>query len=173
MDIFWKTIFSLPHWAFTPYHFLLVSIYLDLLPQALYEEHVVGKTPSWELGNLRPFTHQHRCLPPYLCPGQTLLMWESIPRQVDKKSGVPEEEKGVWGSQGGNRGLEFSRRRKGQIIFFYISWSEVKWSRSVPWTLHPWDSPGKNTRVGYHFLLQGIFPTQGLNLGLPHWRQTL
>ena len=27
--------------------------------------------------------------------------------------------------------------------------------------------------VGCHFLLQGIFPTQGLNLGLPHCRQTL
>ena len=31
------------------------------------------------------------------------------------------------------------------------------------------DSPGKNTRVGCHALLQGIFPTQGLNPGLPHW----
>ena len=29
--------------------------------------------------------------------------------------------------------------------------------------LHPWDFPGKNTRVGCHFLLQGIFPTQGSN----------
>ena len=27
--------------------------------------------------------------------------------------------------------------------------------------LCPWDSPGKNTRVGCHSLLQGIFPTQG------------
>ena len=27
--------------------------------------------------------------------------------------------------------------------------------------------------VGCHFLLQGIFPTQGSNLGLPHCRQTL
>ena len=27
--------------------------------------------------------------------------------------------------------------------------------------------------MGYHFLLQGIFPTQGLNLGLTHCRQTL
>ena len=27
--------------------------------------------------------------------------------------------------------------------------------------LHPWDSPGKNAGVGCHFLLQGIFPTQG------------
>ena len=30
--------------------------------------------------------------------------------------------------------------------------------------LCPWDSPGKNTGVGCHFLLQGIFPTQGSNL---------
>ena len=29
--------------------------------------------------------------------------------------------------------------------------------------LCPWDSLGKNTRVGYCALLQGIFPTQGLN----------
>ena len=32
--------------------------------------------------------------------------------------------------------------------------------------LHPWNSPGKTTGVGGHFLLQGMFPTQGLNLGL-------
>ena len=30
------------------------------------------------------------------------------------------------------------------------------------------DPPGKNTGVGCHFLLQGIFPTQGLNLYLLH-----
>ena len=35
------------------------------------------------------------------------------------------------------------------------------------------DFPGKNTRVGCHFLLQGIFPTQGLNVGLLHCRQIL
>ena len=32
--------------------------------------------------------------------------------------------------------------------------------------LCPWDFPGKNTGVGCHFLLQGIFPTQELNLRL-------
>ena len=32
------------------------------------------------------------------------------------------------------------------------------------------DSPGKNTGVGCHALLQGIFPTQGLNPGLRHCR---
>ena len=36
-----------------------------------------------------------------------------------------------------------------------------------------WDSPGKNTGVGCHFLLQGMFATQGSNLGLPHCRQFL
>ena len=30
--------------------------------------------------------------------------------------------------------------------------------------LPPWESPGKNTGVGCHFLLQGIFLTQGSNL---------
>ena len=35
------------------------------------------------------------------------------------------------------------------------------------------DSPGKNTGVGCHFLLQGIFPTQGSNPGLLHCRQIL
>ena len=39
--------------------------------------------------------------------------------------------------------------------------------------LCPWDSPGKNTQVGCHALLQSIFPTQGLNpglLSLLHWQ---
>ena len=39
--------------------------------------------------------------------------------------------------------------------------------------LRPWNSPGKNTGVGCHFLLQGIFSTQGSNVGLPHGGQIL
>ena len=39
--------------------------------------------------------------------------------------------------------------------------------------LRPWDFPGKNTGVGCHFLLQEIFPTQGLNPSLPHCWLTL
>ena len=34
-----------------------------------------------------------------------------------------------------------------------------------------WDFPGKNTGVGCHLLLTGIFLTQELNLGLLHFRQ--
>ena len=49
---------------------------------------------------------------------------------------------------------------------------------ATPWTvahrlLCPWNSPGKNSEVGCHFLLQGIFPTQGLQphlLRLLHWQ---
>ena len=58
------------------------------------------------------------------------------------------------------------------------SLSHVRLSVS-PWTvactrlLCPWDFLGKNTGVGCHFLLQGIFLTQGSNPGLLHCRQTL
>ena len=38
------------------------------------------------------------------------------------------------------------------------------------WFLCPWNFPGKNTEVGCHFLLQGNFLTQGLNLYLLHWQ---
>ena len=40
-------------------------------------------------------------------------------------------------------------------------------------TYSPWKSPGQNTGVGSLSLLQGIFPTQGLNPGLPQCRQIL
>ena len=50
---------------------------------------------------------------------------------------------------------------------------------ATPWIvactklLRPWDFQGKSTGVGCHFLLQGLFPTQGSNPGLSHCRQTL
>ena len=37
----------------------------------------------------------------------------------------------------------------------------------------PWNSLGQNTGVGSLSLLQGFFPAQGLNPGLPHYRQIL
>ena len=45
----------------------------------------------------------------------------------------------------------------------------------TPWCiahqlLYRWNSPGKNTGAGCHFLLQGIFPTQGSNPCLLHWQ---
>ena len=71
------------------------------------------------------------------------------------------------------------------FFFFSLSFRLLVLSRSVvsdslrphglkpARLLCPWDSPGKNTGVGCHALLQGIFPTQGSNSGLPCCRQIL
>ena len=48
--------------------------------------------------------------------------------------------------------------------------SNSLWSHGL---YSPWNSLGQNTRVGSLSLLQGIFPIQGLNSGLPHCRQIL
>ena len=53
------------------------------------------------------------------------------------------------------------------------SHSVVSYSLQPHGLYNPWNSPGQNTGVGSHSLLQGIFPTQGLNPGLPHCRQIL
>ena len=47
------------------------------------------------------------------------------------------------------------------------------WAVACTRLLRPWDFLGKSTGVGCHFLLPGIFPTQGSNPGLPHCRQML
>ena len=49
----------------------------------------------------------------------------------------------------------------------------TSWTVTYQAPLCPWDFPDKSTEVGCHFLLQGIFPTQGSNQGLLYCRQTL
>ena len=51
---------------------------------------------------------------------------------------------------------------------FSESHSVVSNSLWPPGLYSPWNSPGQNTGVGSLSLLQGIFPTQGLNPGLPY-----
>ena len=46
----------------------------------------------------------------------------------------------------------------------------VAWLCLTPLLLCSWDFSGKNTGVGYHFLLQGIVLTQGSNLYLLNWQ---
>ena len=53
---------------------------------------------------------------------------------------------------------------------------KVKVSQSCPTPcdyMDSWNSPGQNTELGSISLLQGIFPTQGSNPGLPHHRWIL
>ena len=47
-----------------------------------------------------------------------------------------------------------------------LQWAWLLCAQSLARLKCPWDSPGKNTGVGCHFLLQGIFLTQELNLCL-------
>ena len=54
-----------------------------------------------------------------------------------------------------------------------MSDSVTLWTVAPTRLLCPWDSPGKNSVVDCHTLLQGIFPTQGLklhHLRLLHWQ---
>ena len=56
--------------------------------------------------------------------------------------------------------------------FSYVRLFATPWIVAC-WLLSPWDSPGKNTGVGCHSLLQGIFLTQESNpylLCLLHWQ---
>ena len=62
----------------------------------------------------------------------------------------------------------FARKVKWDNVcneYCYVVWSLSRVRLFMtPWTtrlLCPWDSPGKNTEVGCHFLLQGAFLTQG------------
>ena len=64
------------------------------------------------------------------------------------------------------------------ITLLLFTWGVVSDSSATPWTvalrlLCPWDFPGKNSGVGCHFLLQGIFLTQGWNPHLLPSRQIL
>ena len=53
------------------------------------------------------------------------------------------------------------------------SWLEMLIAGSYSLTLCSWNSPGKNTGVGCHALLQRIFLTQGSNLGLLNYMNIL
>ena len=95
-------------------------------------------------------SHKH----PYTSPKETKWSsWGNIGEQGQGEC----TECSLWGPVG--------------ILVSVSEWKSLSRVRlfETPWTvahqalLCPWDSPGKNTRVGCHSLLQGIFPNQGLN----------
>ena len=65
------------------------------------------------------------------------------------------------------------------ILFFLLFRCPVESNSLQPHGLQParllwpWDFLGKNSGVGCHFLLQGIFPTRGSNPHLLHWKSVL
>src|SRR5574337_649435 len=66
----------------------------------------------------------------------------------------------------------FSNLWKLKVSRTVVSNSAIPWTVACP-VLYPWNSPSQSTGVGSLFLLQGIFPTQGLNPGFPHCRRIL
>ena len=70
-------------------------------------------------------------------------------------------------------GVHHSDFKQRSVFVFVQSLSCVQFFVAL-WTVAhqaplPWDFPVKNTGVGCHFLLQRIFPTQGLNSHLLQW----
>ena len=59
------------------------------------------------------------------------------------------------------------------IALYYLKVKVAQSSLRPRGLYSPWNSPGRNTGVGSLAFLQGIFPTQELNTGLPHCRWIL
>ena len=127
---------------------------------------------------------------PRIEPRSPTLQTDSLPAEPQGKSkntgvGILSLLQGIYLTQKLDQGLLHCRWILYQVSYWgspKVPWSEVKWSESHsiasnplrPHELYsPWNSPGQNTGVGSFSLLQGIFPTQGLNPGLPHCRQIL
>ena len=106
-----------------------------------------------------------------MCPVQSMKnQWESQPKpqrnQKDLQKGWEKQQQPVTSTVGQ------------RLLRYLVLCSVVSNSFGTPGLqptrlLCPWDSPGKKTGVGCRALLQGIFPTQELNLGhlcLLHWQ---
>ena len=102
--------------------------------------------------------------------GEAFLSWISL-------------EEGWWGLAGQGRKWNppLSDRDSSSVLYLCV---HAKLIQSCPTLRNPMDynppgssvlgdSSGRNTGVGYHFLLQGIFLTQELNSFLPHCRWIL
>ena len=63
----------------------------------------------------------------------------------------------------GKKGLTFLSSFNSLCMLTHSFVSNSLWPHGLWPMLCPWDFSGKKTRVGCHFLFQGIFPTQGSN----------
>ena len=112
------------------------------------------------------------------------MQTDSLPAELPgklKNTGVGSQSllQGIFLTQESNEGLLHCRQilyqlnYQGSCYSYPAAAAAAKSLQSCPTLCNPWNSPGQNTGVGSCSLLQGIFPTQGLNPGLPHCRQIL
>ena len=113
-------------------------------------------------------------------------MWQRNIQECSNFKGKGAWRKAGWKVHSPNVGqTDFVPIQGTEIKRSHLSFTVLNVSRSVvsnslwPHGLYltrllcPWDYPSKNTGVGCHSFLQGIFPTQGSNSGLLHCRQIL
>ena len=107
-------------------------------------------------------------------PGAAACMGFLYPWFSTIEKGTTEEEMVAWHHR--LNGHEFEQTlgdSEGQGSLVSESCSVVSDSLQPQGLYSPWKSPDQNTGVGRLSLLQGIFPTQGSNPGLPRCRQIL
>ena len=100
---------------------------------------------------------------------------------VSPNPGLPNPQAMDWVPTRGQSGTGLHRRGASSSVFkttpHHSYWSLTSHhhlsSASCQTAAASWDFPGKNIGMGSHARLQGVFPTQGSNPGLPHCRQIL
>ena len=109
-----------------------------------------------------------------IAPKWKRLKWTSTSEMIN----VVDPNNGILSGYEKERNTDISYKKAKVKVKWMWSRSVVSdslWPHGLQPTrlLCPWDFPRKNTGVGCHFLLQGIFLTQGSNPGLLHCRQML
>ena len=117
-----------------------------------------------------------------LQPARPLCPWDSPSKNTGV--GCHSLRQGIFPTQGPNLALLYCRwilhclSHQGSpqcyAVLCLVAQSCLSlWDSAAHGLLCPWDSPGQNTGVGCHALLQGIFPIQGANLCLLNRRRIL
>ena len=93
----------------------------------------------------------------HLLENSNLSRWKLLPAKANLRHLISEKS---------HRNLKFVSSLSCWVMSDSLRPSKLQPTRY----LYPWDFLGKNTGVGYHFLLQGISLGQGLNLRPLHWQ---
>ena len=141
---------------------------------------------TWELQLL----HWDLVTQPGIKPGPPALHYQGSPVTVNFRTFSPERSPGLLGGHCPFLSAPLGLRQHTALpsvslhvlsritcnLWWSASFTYLNFSSSSSCNMSShvtWDFQGKNTAVGCHFFLQEIFPTQGLNLHLPHCRWIL
>ena len=100
------------------------------------------------------------CLSAIALISSQLLYWQRVSSRK-RIALLTENVSQIWGMM--SEGKEQPRHEVKCQSPSHVRVFATLWTVAPPRFLCPWDSPGKNTGVGCHSLLQGILPTQGSN----------